>query len=109
GLDLSTVAKLLRGSDSGPVLVPGSPTGSLLWEKLLKEEMPPGKDKLTAAEKATVLAWIASGARANEAPAAKTAGPDRQVTDADRNFWAFQKPVRPPIPAVANKGRVRNP
>src|SRR5262249_26521598 len=34
---------------------------------------------------------------------------DRQVTDADRDFWAFRKPVRPPVPAVKNAPRVRNP
>ncbi|HYT94124.1 MAG TPA: PSD1 and planctomycete cytochrome C domain-containing protein [Gemmataceae bacterium] len=108
-LDLRTKATLLAGGESGPALVPGSPTGSLLWEKLAKDRMPPGKDKLPAADKATLRAWIESGARADETVLAKTDGPDRQITDADRNFWAFQKPVRPPMPTVANKGRVRNP
>ena len=25
-------------------------------------------------------------------------GPDLQITDEDRNFWAFQTPVRPKVP-----------
>ena len=33
----------------------------------------------------------------------------RQVTDTDRQFWAFQKPVRPALPRVQQTERVRNP
>ncbi len=110
GLDLRTKAAMLHGGESGPALVPGSGKGNLLWEKIAKDQMPPGKEKLTAAEKAAILAWIEGGARANEIAAipkqADTA--DRQVTNADRDFWAFRKPVRPPVPAVKARDRVRN-
>src|SRR5262249_25986633 len=33
----------------------------------------------------------------------------RAVTDEDRKFWAFQKPVRPAVPRVRHVGRVRTP
>ncbi len=110
GLDLRSRAGMLRGGESGPVLVPGSAKGSLLWQQLTKDRMPPGKDKLTPTEKAAILAWIESGAHANETAAIPPKdGPDRQVRDEDRKFWAFQKPTRPPVPAVTARARVRNP
>ena len=31
------------------------------------------------------------------------------VTDEDRRFWAFRKPVKQPLPAVKNQDRVRTP
>jgi hypothetical protein len=34
---------------------------------------------------------------------------DRQVTEADRQFWAFRAPIRPALPAVRHTERVRNP
>src|SRR5947209_8732662 len=71
-------------------------------------KMPPGKEKLTAAEKAAVRAWIDGGARAASTVAA-AGGADRQVSEADRLFWSFRPPVRPPVPDVTHKDRVRNP
>ncbi len=33
----------------------------------------------------------------------------KPITDAQRNYWAFRKPVRPPIPEIKNKAWVRDP
>jgi mono/diheme cytochrome c family protein len=63
-LDLSAPAGVLRGSESGPVIVPGKPDESLLYEKVIGGEMPPGKkDPLSKAEVETIRRWIAGGAK----------------------------------------------
>jgi mono/diheme cytochrome c family protein len=62
-LDLSTLATLLRGGETGPVVVPGKPDKSLLYEKVHNGEMPPArKDRLSETEVATIRRWIESGA-----------------------------------------------
>jgi mono/diheme cytochrome c family protein len=63
-LDLSALAGVLKGGESGPVIVAGKPDQSLLFEKIRQGAMPPGKkDRLSAAEVETVRRWIAGGAR----------------------------------------------
>jgi hypothetical protein len=110
GLDLRTRAALLRGGDSGPAVTPGSAERSELWIKIAANKMPPGKEeKLTEAEKLLVRAWIDGGARDEGNTTAAVDNTDRQVSDADRQFWAFRKPVRPAVPVVHNSRRVRNP
>lgn len=65
-LDMTSLAGLLRGGESGePALVPGEPKESLLVRAIHREElaMPPKEqDRLSAAEIATIEAWIAEGA-----------------------------------------------
>jgi hypothetical protein len=109
GLDLRTRAGMLKGGESGPALVPGASARSLVYEMVHKGEMPPGKEgKLTADEVARVKAWIDGGAPA--APAGEPADPGgRTITEEDRKFWAFQKPVRSPVPRVRQAERVRTP
>ena len=69
GLDLRTVAAMLRGGKSGPALSPSDPDASLLLERIARHEMPPGKArKLSADEVAVVRAWIRAGARADHLP-----------------------------------------
>jgi hypothetical protein len=109
GLDLRSKAALLRGGETGPAITPGSSGKSLLWEMLSADKMPPGKTKLTAAEKELVRAWLDGGARDRGAAARSAETKDLQVTDADRQFWAFRPPARPPVPAVKESARVRNP
>jgi Protein of unknown function (DUF1549)/Planctomycete cytochrome C len=108
GLDLRTKAGLLKGGETGVALKPGSLKESILWEKIRTDEMPEGDVKLTAAEKETIRRWIQAGAP-GEAKVVPPTGVDVQITDEDRKFWAFQAPVRPPLPSVKLKERVRNP
>jgi hypothetical protein len=68
GVDLRTVTALLKGGENGPSIVPGSSAKSLLWEQLQTNRMPPGKTKLTPAEKDTIKKWI--NARAKDEAAA---------------------------------------
>jgi hypothetical protein len=116
GLDLHTRAAMLKGGKSGPVLVPGNPGESLLVKKLRSGEMPPkqGLDdistkRITASEIDRLVNWIAQGAAEGKPPDAQGVGPDPLVSGKDRQFWAFQPPRRPAIPAVNNRERVRNP
>jgi hypothetical protein len=110
GLDLRTRAGLLKGGESGAAVSPGSAEKSVLWEKISTDQMPPGKVKLTSAEKAIFRAWIEGGTQAANVATMPVIEDmtDRQVTDADRQFWAFQPPKRPQVPAVTNSNRVRN-
>ena len=108
-LDLRSRAAMIHGGESGPALLAGVAEKSLLWIRIAGDQMPPGKEKLSAAEKGTLKVWIDSGARATAADTPVPApAVDRQIADADRQFWAFQPPTRPPVPVVKDKQRVRN-
>jgi len=72
GLDLRALAAVQQGGKSGPVVVPGMPDDSLLWKKLQADEMPKTDNKVSAANKAIIQAWIAVGAKGTEK---KPAGP----------------------------------
>jgi hypothetical protein len=108
GLDLRTAAGLFRGGESGPALVPGSAERSLLFQMIRKEEMPPrGNPRLTVGEVALLRRWIDAGAPADETGVAGVDAVVARITEQDRNFWAFRKPVRPPVPSVRDTARVR--
>ncbi|MBI2422641.1 MAG: DUF1553 domain-containing protein [Candidatus Hydrogenedentes bacterium] len=61
GLDLRSGPTALAGGKDGVVLLPGDPEGSLLYQHVLKDEMPP-KKPLPQAEKDALRQWIADGA-----------------------------------------------
>ena len=46
GLDLRQVRRMQHGGESGAAIVPGNVDGSLLLERVLSGEMPPGEVKL---------------------------------------------------------------
>ncbi len=109
GLDLQTRAGMLKGGESGAALTPGSAAKSLVFEMIRKGDMPPGKNpKLTAAEVALVGTWIDAGAPAAETNVSAEARVPT-VTEEDRTFWAFRKPVRPAVPRVRHSEQVRTP
>jgi hypothetical protein len=108
-LDLRTKTTLLKGGESGTAISPGSAERSTLWVKVAADKMPPGMNKLTEAEKELIRTWLETGARDNGTAVVAEANTDRQITDAERQFWAFQKPIRSAIPAVQHTERVRNP
>src|SRR5262249_44559727 len=64
GLSLASRESLLKGSDSGPVLVPGHPEQSRLVEAIRyeKETRMPPKGKLPDDAIADLIAWIEQGA-----------------------------------------------
>src|SRR5438552_1275989 len=62
GLDLQTAESALKGGKSGPVIKPGAPARSLLFERVVSKSMPPGPDKLTESEIAAIRGWIEKAA-----------------------------------------------
>ena len=99
-LDLRTKSTTIKGGENGAGLKPGTLKDSILWEKIRTDQMPEGKVKLTPAEKETIRRWIEGGAPGDDQAVASEPGIDRQITDEDRKFWAFQSPVRPKVPAL---------
>jgi mono/diheme cytochrome c family protein len=95
GLQVDSVAAMLRGGDQGAAIVPGSPDESLLVEGIkydnLDFQMPP-KGKMADAEVAAIVDWIKQGAPApkDEAKTA-SAGPKKVFDLAERKkHWCFQ-------------------
>ena len=108
GLDLRTPPLIDRGSDKETVIVKGSAEKSPLFQKISSGSMPPGKLlKLSKEQVEIVRKWIDSGAEAARKYDSLTKAEDPEVTDKDRQFWAFQKPVRPALPKVRQADRVR--
>jgi hypothetical protein len=101
GLWLDTAAGMLQGGDSGPAIVPGDLSESLLWNALNHEDfaMPPNK-KLPSSILADFQTWIESGApdprtqQQSEIRSSITA----DDIEAGRHFWSFQKPQIEQIP-----------
>jgi hypothetical protein len=97
-LRLDTAAFIKQGGRSGAAIVPGNSAHSLLLHAVLgkdRERMPPENEgvPLTAAQVATLKAWIDAGAKAPE---------NEPIPDDPRKHWSFQKPVRPTPPAGAH-------
>jgi hypothetical protein len=65
-MDLSTYEGVLRGSESGRVIVAGRPDESRLYQMVNEGKMPPGgKARLSAADLGTIRSWIEAGAKSN--------------------------------------------
>jgi uncharacterized membrane protein len=62
GLDIHEISLILRGSASGPVIVKGSASSSLLWKRIKEGTMPPGNEKLLPEEVQLIGRWIDAGA-----------------------------------------------
>src|SRR6185312_13439750 len=96
----------LKGSEHGPVIVPGKSSESLMIQLVagLKGDdkvMPQKGDRLTAEQIGLLRAWIDQGADWPDSASVKVAD--------KRNHWAFKAPVRPPVPVVKNRKWVRDP
>jgi mono/diheme cytochrome c family protein/uncharacterized small protein (DUF1192 family) len=99
GLRLHERASAMRGGDSGPVILPGRGSESLLVRRIIgvegEDPMPKEGDPLTPAQIVLIRAWIDQGASWPEAaPAAAGAAPS------ERLHWAYEPPAaaRPPDP-----------
>jgi hypothetical protein len=114
GLDLRSEQTILRGGARGPAVVPGNLEQSLLYRLVTHKEepgMPMGMARLPDSDTAEIARWIESLPRDLEIAAEATVPvrqPGSPITDADRQFWSFQRPVRPAVPAVKNRSSVRN-
>ncbi len=64
GVDLSTLAAVRRGGDNGPILKPGKPDDSAIYESITAGRMPPKMpEAVTPAERRLIRDWIAAGAK----------------------------------------------
>jgi mono/diheme cytochrome c family protein len=121
-LDLRTHKTLMQGGDSGVVIVPHQPAKSLLYLAVTHAEdphMPRKKPKLPDADIELIRKWIEDGgsledvedAVADDAksPEALRRAEERPITDAERKYWAFAKPVRTGLPTVPSAAWQRNP
>ena len=119
GLDMRSLPLLLKGGKSGPAIERGSAEHSLLFQKLTSGEMPPtgkikeelsGKDLIVAnvvptdEHRRIIKTWIDAGAPARYEGGPVTEAEAPPLTDEDRSWWAFQKPLRhrPPTPVSSS-------
>lgn len=92
GLRLDGKHWIMKGTRSGPVIIPGDPDLSTLYELISLDKddpdlMPPKSDGLTAKEIETIRTWIAEGASYGDwvgspAPGEESAGHPKPVTRA---------------------------
>ena len=109
GLDLSGFAGMMNGSASGPVIAPGKPARSLLWNMIESGKMPVG-GQLNAGDKQLIKTYIEQGRFPTESiSAAERAREAAKITPEARNWWSFRKPVKSAVPAVKHEQQVRNP
>jgi hypothetical protein len=106
GLRLDWRGGVLKGGDSGPVIVPGKSGHSVLIQAIRHEgdyEMPPDKPKLPDATIADFVRWVDSGAPdpRTEAPIVAAANP--------RQHWAFQPVKLPALPPVKDNSWLQSP
>ena len=91
-LDLRTRESILRGGKSGPAIVPGNPSKSLLVQRIVSGDMPPRRQlvkvsvkPMAAQELERLKKWIQQGAK----PAVEQS---RETVPVKSEHWAFQPP-----------------
>ncbi len=108
GLRLDSRRAAMAGGDSGPVIVPGKPTESLLIDAISHSgefvDMPPDR-KLPDRVIDDFRRWIAIGAPLPVgSPATGSPQPQKSVDiEAGRKFWSFQPLQQQPVPDVSDK------
>ena len=117
GLRLDSREAVLRGGDLGPAVSLSEPKESRLLQAIRYEEieMPPA-GKLPAGEIDVLTRWVKEGVPWSAVPAAAAiidhagqgARRERKPKPA-ANTWSFRPVVRPPVPAVKNRGLVPQP
>ena len=108
GLLLDSREAMLKGGDSGKVIVPGDPEASLLIKAVRYTDpdlqMPKDK-KLDDDEIANLEKWVKMGA-----PDPRTATADqRKWSDKKTNHWAWQPVKHVPIPQVSDSDWCQTP
>lgn len=112
GLRVDSLAALLKGGESGPAIILGKPSESLLCQVIDQGEpyaMPP-KDKLKKEQILAISAWVKAGARWPGQSANTTAAtlqPPR--TDNQQQLWSFLPPSKANPPAVHDASWCRSP
>ncbi len=111
GLTLDTRDGLLKGGDTGPAIVPGSPEKSLLIEAVRYTnqdlQMPPNNKKLTDAEIASLVGWVKMGAP--DPRVASASGTNSYATALANDHWSFKPIQNPPVPDVHDTNWIKSP
>ncbi|MEI7921241.1 MAG: PSD1 and planctomycete cytochrome C domain-containing protein [Planctomycetota bacterium] len=117
GLDLTSRKEAFKGGDSGPPIIAGKPSESLLIDVISYNsdiQMPP-KGKMPDSDLLSLKNWVASGAIwPDSAKLIATTDPDPskplehtgpklrskpfQINDQDKSWWSFQPIRKPQIP-----------
>jgi mono/diheme cytochrome c family protein len=102
-LDLRSGETAMAGGESGPVILPGKPQESLLYEHVAAAEMPP-EEPLSSEEIAVLRRWIEKGAYYPDQPL----DPLALSTDlrAGYDWWSLQPLKAPEVPTVATAPKV---
>ena len=108
GLDARLARFLLKGGESGPAIVSGKHAESLLYERVVSGEMPPGKKKISAREIDVLARWIDAGATTVR-PEPEALSARDTFTEEERRHWSFQPIRSPPLPAVNQPNQLRSP
>ena len=116
-LDLRSREAALKGGVHGPSIVPGKPDASKLFRMVAGLDKPsmPMDGKLQPEQVQAFRKWIEDGAQwdavtssaTKKAPAADLEG--GSLPPDAKQYWAFQAPVRRPIPVTANERMSRHP
>ena len=108
-LDLRLVRFIKQGGDSGASIDSDKPSDSLLIQRVLSGEMPPGEAHLPAEQLETLKKWIDAGAKTDRAEPEQI-GPGVPITPEDRDYWAFRPIRRPLVPKYEDDvDRIRTP
>jgi hypothetical protein len=105
GLDLRLVRFMQLGGDSGAAIAGNDPESSLLWQRVFKNEMPPGEAKVSPEKKEILRRWLVAGAPTLRAEPEQI-GPGVPLTEEERSYWAYQ-PIRRPAIALKSDSRAR--
>jgi hypothetical protein len=114
GLNLDTRDGVVRGGDSGAVIVPGEIDKSRLIEAIRYKnpdlQMPP-KGPLSPTEVATFEKWVALGAPDPRTEPTDDAAPksDGMSIEEGREFWSFRPVASPSLPKVQRRDWVLTP
>ena len=107
-LDLRQVRLMIAGGDSGEALVKGDAMNSLLIERIVSGEMPPGDHSVPLKDVDKIRRWINSGAKTARIEP-ETIPRGLGISQEERDYWAFQPIQRPDVPVVQATDRVRTP
>jgi hypothetical protein len=110
-LRLDSRAGIMKGGDTGAIVVPGNSDKSLIVRRLLgldgEDRMPKDGDPLPDAQITLIRSWIDQGAIGLESGGAAINSPS--AGQEIQTHWAYRRPSRPALPDVRRPEWVRTP
>jgi hypothetical protein len=110
-LRLDSRAGVMKGGETGAIIIPGNGERSLIVRRLLgldgDDRMPKDGDPVPAAQIAVIRSWIDQGAVWQETGEAAVSS--SQAGHEDQPHWAYRRPLRPAPPDVRGADWVRTP